>query len=175
MGDALQAAYDGVRRVRGGLEYGPDHGVESVAAQAVRARAQGGQVAGERDLARGGGVDGQAWLGGQGPARGRLEGGIAGEPAGRDRGRAGTDDCDDGSGRRSGGAHRPSVRARAPTGQWGGAGGRRVPVQPGCPYPRSFSSTSRTWSRVRSVGVWWGWALAVSQTRHSHSSWAVRS
>lgn len=53
--------------------------------------------------------------------------------------------------------------------------GRPVPPQPCCPYPFRASRTSPSWSSDSRAGVRPGTALAVSQTRQSHSSWAVRS
>ena len=121
--DPFQAAYDGVGGVRGGVEDGADDRVGAVAGEAVGAGAQGGQVAGERDLAGGRGVHGEPGFGGQRPARGRLERGVAGEPAGGDGGRAGCQGYGDGSGRCFDGAHPSSVLADPVTGQREGGTG----------------------------------------------------
>lgn len=83
--------------------------------------------------------------------------------------------------RREGGEHRcggkelPPGAARPNPARRSGQGGTSSLPYPRCPYPLSRSPASSTCSRVSSVGDSPGTEEAVSQTRHIHSSWAVRS
>lgn len=176
--DTFQPAHDGVGGLVGPVDHGADDGVDVLAGQPVRAGAQRGEGPGQGDLPGGRRVDGEFAVGGERSAGRRLEGDVAGEPAGRDRCRAGADECGDGRCRRGNRAHTLSVGVRSPRCQWAGPSGPvRAPYGPPqrCPYPFRASRTSPSWSSDSRAGVRPGTALAVSQTRQSHSSWAVRS
>ncbi len=105
VGDAFEAAYDGVGGMGRTGQHGAHDRVEPLADEAVAAGAQGGEVTGEGHLAGGGGVDGEPRLGGQGPTRGDPQGGVAGEPGKRPPRRRRPYHGGDGCGRRSGCAH----------------------------------------------------------------------
>ncbi len=65
VGDGEEPAHDGVRAVVGVREHGPDDGVHPGRDQAVRAGAQGGEGAGQRDPAVTGGVDAEPGAAGE--------------------------------------------------------------------------------------------------------------
>lgn len=134
VGDAFETAYDGVGGAVGPGEDLADDRVHALADEAVGARAEGGQGAGQGDLAGGGAVHGEPWFGGQGAAGGCLECGVAGEAAGGDAGgpgEAGGEGYGDGGGRRPDSAHRSSVVAGEGFGQRNASLSGRRALAPG--------------------------------------------
>ncbi|CAM5686998.1 hypothetical protein SVIOM342S_10163 [Streptomyces violaceorubidus] len=121
--DAFEAAYDGVGAVFGGAEDRAEDGVGAVTGEPVPAGAQCGQVPGEGDLSGGGAVHGEPGLGGQRPAGGRLERGVAGEPADGDARHPGRQGCGDGGCRCGDSAHGASLLVESSGGQWTRDGG----------------------------------------------------
>ncbi len=91
VGDPLQTADDRVRRVRHVVQEGADDGVAARAGEAVGAGPQRGEAAGEGDPPGAGGVHREPGVARQRPVGRGFEDHVAGVPAGRHRGRAGTD------------------------------------------------------------------------------------